>query len=416
MNNNSTFSSISLALLLNIGMATSALLPATIMAASAPAAEQAEPEKGPHGGRMLRDGEFALELAIFETGVPPEFRVWVTDDGKAVDPATVDLNIKLTRLGDGVDDINFVAQGELLRGDMQIFEPHSFVVTITAQHQGKSYRWQYDNFEGRTTIEQAVAEAMDIQTDIAGPATLHQTIPAYGTLALPAGAERTIAARFDGEITKLHVALGDTVKTGQTLLTIESNESLQPYQVKAPLAGVVTQQFAGNGEQTAGRALLTISDLSHYVAKLAVYPKDYQKVRPGSPVSLKVEGSDNTYSGSIAFVEPQVRDDQARIVWVMLPNSQNEFTAGSFVTAQIEVATIDVSLAVKRTGLQAFRDFTVVYAKVGEQYEVRMLELGRNDGEWIEVLGGLKPGTEYVSQNSFILKADIEKSGASHDH
>lgn len=416
MKNNNTFSSISLALLVNIGMATSAFLPATIIAASAPAAEQAEAEKGPHGGRMLRDGEFALELAIFETGVPPEFRVWVTDDGKAVDPATVDLNIKLTRLGDGVDDINFVAQGELLRGDMQIFEPHSFVVTITAQHQGKSYRWQYDNFEGRTTIEQAVAEAMDIQTDIAGPATLHQTIPAYGTLALPTGAERTIAARFDGEITKLHVALGDTVKTGQTLLTIESNESLQPYQVKAPLAGVVTQQFAGNGEQTAGRALLTISDLSHYVAKLAVYPKDYQKVRPGSPVSLKVEGSDNTYSGSIAFVEPQVRDDQARIVWVMLPNSQNEFTAGSFVTAQIEVATIDVPLAVKRTGLQAFRDFTVVYAKVGEQYEVRMLELGRNDGEWIEVLGGLKPGTEYVSQNSFILKADIEKSGASHDH
>ncbi|KKO45452.1 secretion protein HlyD [Arsukibacterium ikkense] len=416
MKNNSTFSSISLALLLNIGMATSAFLPATIMAASAPAAEQAEPEKGPHGGRMLRDNEFALELAIFETGVPPEFRVWVTDGGKAVDPTTVDLNIKLTRLGDGVDDINFVAQGDLLRGDMQIFEPHSFVVTITAKQQGKSYRWQYDNFEGRTTIEQAVAEAMDIQTDVAGPATLHQTIPAYGTLALPAGAERTIAARFDGEITKLHVALGDTVKTSQTLLTIESNESLQPYQVKAPLTGVVTQQFAGNGEQTAGRALLTISDLSHYVAKLAVYPNDYQKVRLGSPVNLKVEGLDNKYSGSIAFVEPQVRDDQARIVWVMLPNSQNEFTAGSFVTAQIEVATIDVPLAVKRTGLQAFRDFTVVYAKIGEQYEVRMLELGRNDGEWIEVLGGLKPGTEYVSQNSFILKADIEKSGASHDH
>ena len=112
----------------------------------------------------------------------------------------------------------------------------------------------------------------------------------------------------------------------------------------------------------------------------------------------------------------RIRDDQARIVWVMLPNSQNEFTVGSFVTARIEVATIDVRLAVKRTGLQAFRDFTVVYAKVGEQYEVRMLELGRHDGEWIEVLGGLKPGTEYVSQNSFILKADIEKSGASHDH
>ena len=45
-----------------------------------------------------------------------------------------------------------------------------------------------------------------------------------------------------------------------------------------------------------------------------------------------------------------------------------------------------------------------------------MLELGREGGEWIEVLGGLEPGTEYVTENSFILKADIEKSGASHDH
>ena len=75
----------------------------------------------------------------------------------------------------------------------------------------------------------------------------------------------------------------------------------------------------------------------------------------------------------------------------------------NFVKANIEVATIDVPLAVKRVGLQSFRDFTVVYAKVGKQYEVRMLELGRAGGEWIEVLGGLKAGTEYVADNSYIL-------------
>jgi cobalt-zinc-cadmium efflux system membrane fusion protein len=103
-------------------------------------------------------------------------------------------------------------------------------------------------------------------------------------------------------------------------------------------------------------------------------------------------------------------------VWINLPNEKGELTIGSFVRAQIEVATIDVPLAVKRVGLQGFRDFTVVYAKVGEQYEVRMLELGREGGEWVEVLGGLNPGTEYVTENSYILKADIEKSGASHDH
>ena len=75
-----------------------------------------------------------------------------------------------------------------------------------------------------------------------------------------------------------------------------------------------------------------------------------------------------------------------------------------------------VPLAVKRKGLQAFRDFTVVFAQVGEEYEVRMLELGREAGEWVEVLGGLDAGTRYVVANSYLIKADIEKSGASHDH
>ncbi len=38
------------------------------------------------------------------------------------------------------------------------------------------------------------------------------------------------------------------------------------------------------------------------------------------------------------------------------------------------------------------------------------------DAENVEVLGGLEPGTEYVTGNSYLIKADIEKSGASHDH
>ena len=97
-------------------------------------------------------------------------------------------------------------------------------------------------------------------------------------------------------------------------------------------------------------------------------------------------------------------------------NPYGSLAAGQKISAEIEVAAVPVELAVKRSGLQAFRDFTVVYAKVGEEYEVRMLELGQAAGEWIQVLGGLKPGTEYVTENSFIIKADIEKSGASHDH
>lgn len=393
-----------------------AMVPVTVSAASAPEAQAVEPEKGPHNGKLLRDGSFVLELALFERGVPPEYRVWITDDGEPVPPDAVDLNIQLMRLGGVVDDINFTVEGDYLRGDTVIYEPHSFVVTISARYQGEDHRWQYENFEGRTQIEDKVAQAMGIRTSTVGGATLHQSITAYGKLTLTPDGRRDIRARFDGEIKAIYVSLGDRVEKGQRLATIESNESLQRYDVKAPIDGVVSMRDLSEGEQTQGRRLMELVEPRALQAELAVYPKDWTRVSTGAPVELRLNGLGQTLHGRIAGFYPQVREDQARIFRVDFDDGEAALSEGLFVSAQIEVATIDVPLAVKRDALQTFRDFTVVYAKVGETYEVRMLDLGREGRVWVEVLGGIEPGTEYVTDNSYIIKADIEKSGASHDH
>lgn len=392
------------------------LLPSIATAVSAPGVQEAEPEKGPHRGRMLRDKDFAVELAIVETGVPPEFRVWVSVGNQPIAPTEVDVNVQLTRLGNAVDDISFKAEGDYLRGDRVIYEPHSFVVTLTAVYQGKTHNWTYDNLEGRTHIADKVAEAMGITTETAGGATLHQSIRTYGKLVLPPGAKRQIQARFDGAIKRMHVSLGDPVSKGQSLITIESNESLKTYQVIAPMDGTISQQFASSGEQTTGRTLLEITRTNTLLAELAVYPTDRNKVKTGAPVSLSLNGFNEPLTSTIKGSRIALRNDQAHLLLAQIDNSDGQLSEGLFVTGDIEVATIPVSLAVKRSGLQGFRDFTVVYAKVGEEYEVRMLELGREAGPWVEVLGGLESGTEYVTENSFIIKADIEKSGASHDH
>lgn len=396
--------------------AASALVPSSALAESTETTVEVEPEKGPHRGRMLRDGDFAIELSIFETGVPPEFRVWVTNEENPVPPEQVELNIKLIRLGEQIDDINFKAEGDYLRGDTVIYEPHSFVVSVAARYRGKTYTWEYDNFEGRTLIEEKVAEAMEIDTEFVGAAKLHKTIKVYGKLVLPANAKRRIQARFEGEIKQVHVALGDVVKKGQLLITIESNESLQSNQIKAPIAGVITEQKANTGEQSGQRVLLEITQSNKLLAELAVFPMDVASIRQSPPVTVMVNGHNATIDTAISGNRLGMRDDQARLFLADVDNSSGLLTEGMFVTALIEIETFEVPLAVKRVGLQAFRDFTVVYAKVGEQYEVRMLELGREAGEWVEVLSGIDAGTEYVTNNSYIIKADIEKSGASHDH
>ena len=379
-----------------------------------------EIEKGIHGGRLLSSGDFTLELAIFETGVPPEFRAWGSFKDQLLAPTDFELTITLTRLssieGGKVDSINFTPQGDALRGDMEIVEPHSFIVTINVVHKGTQHRWQYDNFEGRTKIETAVAKALEIETAIAGDVVLQETIDVFGQIKANTERVSQLKARFAGVIKTVKVSVGDTVRKGQTLATVESNESLNLYSIKAPISGVITQRYANPGEQTNDQVLFVITDTSTVWVDLSIFPGDINRVKVGTPVSIKLVNKALSVTGKIAVINVIAQANQSVTARVVIDNKHGEFLPGSYVKAKIKVAEHAVPLAVERVGLQAFRDFTVVYAQIGEQYEVRMLELGRQDDEWIEVHGGLEAGTRYVTKNSYVIKADIEKSGASHDH
>jgi cobalt-zinc-cadmium efflux system membrane fusion protein len=380
----------------------------------APGAEAVE--RGPNNGRLLSDGDFVVELAIFETGVPPEFRAWVTDAGRLLDPQDVDLGVTLTRLGNQIDEHRFRPQDDFLRGAGVVYEPHSFVVDIEASHDGRAHRWSYESFEGRTRIGPEMAEAFGIETAEAGPAVIAETLTLYGRIVPTADRVRAVSARFDGAIQSVAVSLGERVRQGQTLATIESNESLQSYAIAAPIAGVVTERAANAGEQANARRLFTIVDTSTVWADLAVFPGDRPRVSVGAMVTVTPATGGPQVEGAISDITVLADANQAVTARVELDNSGGALVPGTYVTASVQVAEHAVPLAVKRSGLQSFRDFTVVYAQVGDEYEVRMLDLGRQSGEWAEVLGGLRPGTRYVTENSYVLKADIEKSGASHDH
>jgi membrane fusion protein, heavy metal efflux system len=386
--------------------------PGSNTAAGAAAAD--EQEQGPNGGRLLRDGDFTVELAIFETGVPPEYRAWVTERGVPVEPAAVQLHVTLTRLG-SADEIAFRPRGDHLLGDQVIHEPHSFSVSVEALYGGRVHRWNYDSFEGRTRIGADVAEAFGLETSLAGPAVIEETATLYGRIVPNRERVRSISARFDGAIRSVAVSLGDVVAEGDTLATVESNESLQTYEITAPIAGVVTERSANSGEQTDGRRLFTLTDTSSVWAELAVFPSDRPRVHSGAKVRIETVG-DGDIDGEISRIDVMAGPNQAVSARVVLDNADGRLLPGTYVVADVTVAEHEVPLAVRRSALQTFRDFTVVYAQYGDEYEVRMLELGRQNAEWAEVLGGLEPGTRYVTENSYVLKADVEKSGAVHDH
>jgi cobalt-zinc-cadmium efflux system membrane fusion protein len=75
-----------------------------------------------------------------------------------------------------------------------------------------------------------------------------------------------------------------------------------------------------------------------------------------------------------------------------------------------------VPVAVAVDAVQEIRGWHAVFGRYGDFFEARPLALGRSDGRFVEVLEGLAAGEKYAAKNSFLIKADIGKSGASHDH
>ncbi len=66
--------------------------------------------------------------------------------------------------------------------------------------------------------------------------------------------------------------------------------------------------------------------------------------------------------------------------------------------------------------IQFVDDTRVVFVAEGKFFEVRPVDLGRGDGRFSEVLGGLQAGESYVAANSFVLKSELGKEGAEHGH
>jgi cobalt-zinc-cadmium efflux system membrane fusion protein len=381
------------------------------------AAKAGDHERGPHRGRLLRAGDLSVEITLFEDGVEPEFRVYAYRKDKPVDPRQVQLSVELTRLGGKVDRFSFAPQDDYLRGAGVVREPHSFDVTVRVTQGGRSHQWTYPSYEGRTTISAQAAQAGGVKTEIAGAADVAQLIDMAGRVEITPEGKGEVRAWYPGRVMALRGELGTQVRKGQLLARVESSESLQTYSIFAPISGVIVEKNLNVGDVAGERAIFVIADPTKLHAEFFVYPRDAEKVRVGQPVEVRSLSGDTRLMARVEAVLPTADlASQTLLAHVHLPEGSEAFRPGMGVEGAFQVASSHVPLAVRTKALQRFRDFTVVFAKVGDTYEVRMLELGRQTPEWTEVLGGLEPGTEYVADGAFLIRADIEKSGASHDH
>ena len=445
-----------------------------------------EAVKGPHGGKLFTQDGYGVEVTIFEQNVPPEFRIYTYQNGKALEPADSIISIELARLGAQPQLFKFVQENDYLKGDAVVEEPHSFKVNITAKHNNKSYQFAYSQVEARVQISDKQLLLNSIEVLTAGPAKIKTVLNLQGEVKLNADKSVQIVPRVAGIVESVSANAGDKVRKGQVLASISSqaiaeirsdllaaqkrvslarstymrekqlweekisaqqdylqaqndlqtaeieasriqqklgaigapSQGQTRYDIRSPIDGVVTNKQISQGQVISEvDSIFEVADLSTVWVEMTIYAKDVNAVKTGQKVTVKASAFEAQSLGTISYVSALVgAQSRAAMARVVLNNPNRTWLPGLPVNIELTSDEVTVPLAVSVEGLQTLRDWTVVFGRYGEYFEARPLELGRRDNQYVEVLKGLSIGDKYAAGNSFLIKADIGKAGATHDH
>ncbi|GLZ88152.1 resistance-nodulation-cell division divalent metal cation efflux membrane fusion protein CzcB [Metapseudomonas resinovorans] len=447
------------------------------------------PIEGPRGGKLFVDGQYALELAIVEQGVEPQFRAYASFDGKPLQPAQFQVQVSLERLGQPVEDFKFVPENDYLKSDAVVAEPHSFKVRIASIHGGRNYQFEYEQEEGRVRMTDSQLAGAGVELSRAGPARIGSAIQLLGEVRYNGDRTVQVIPRLSGVVEAVTANAGDRVRKGQVLAVISSQTladqrgelltaqkrlalaqstferekklwaerisaeqdylqasttlqeaqiaaqsarqklatlggasgtggDLTRFEVRAPIDGMVTAKQISVGETLKEDSpIFTISDLTTVWVEAPVAAKDLGAIGSGQKVTVSANAFAAEVEGNITYVSAlvgqQSRSATARIV---VDNPKGIWRPGLPVTVAVLASESVVPVAVRVDALQEMRSSQVVFIRYGELFEARPLKLGRSDGVFVEVLRGLTAGEQYAAQNSFVIKAELGKAGAGHDH
>ncbi len=190
------------------------------------------------------------------------------------------------------------------------------------------------------------------------------------------------------------------------------------YELRSPIHGTIISKHIAAGESLAADAdAFLIADLSQVWAEMMIPESQLESVRLGQRVEVISQTGKYSTGGIVSHLGATV-DESSRTAesHAEVLNSQRIWKPGMFVTVQLQSNPYRVPLAVPAAAIQALEGEDVVFVRDGEALQAVPVELGRRSQNWVEVREGLEAGMAYVSSNSFLLKAEIEKSTASHSH
>ncbi len=318
-------------------------------------------------------------------------------------------------LGSAVTSNNALAGNEQNKTD-QHGEGHTDKHTEEKVHGHNDERSSEDDHnetEGHIEISVTDGQKAGIINATASAGQIKKMVTVYGRSVINPKAISQVSARFPGLITKLTVNVGDFVNAGENIAQVESSDSLKRYNITAPISGVVTQRHANPGELANHQPLVTLENHDRLWVEYKIFPSQRQAIEKDQQVIIS-STSANTQSNIMHLMAN--KNQPFMTARVLLDNSNGLWAPGQMLTGKVVTNQVDVDLVVDNRAFQEIEGKNVIFVTNKGGYETRELQIGQTDGRFSQVISGLAAGDKYALINSYLLKADLGKAGASHAH
>ncbi|EPN4997877.1 efflux RND transporter periplasmic adaptor subunit [Vibrio alginolyticus] len=313
---------------------------------------------------------------------------------------------------------------------------------------------------GTVTIDPSVENNLGVKT---ANATLQQLSPRIETVGYIAFDESLLwqtNVRVAGWVEKLYInAVGEKVKKGDVLFTLYSPELVkaqeellnayrtgrkglvkgaterlvtlgvdraqiksitrsgkasQTIEIKAPADGVIASlNVREGGYLSPAQAVISAGPLDNVWVDAEVFERQAHWMKAGSQATMTLDAiPGNEWQGVVDYVYP-ILDPKTRTLRVRLkfPNPDGALKPNMFANIALQPVTDDAVLTIPKSSVIRSGGMTrVVLAEGDGKYRSTRIEVGREAGEQIEVLQGLKQGDKIVTSSHFMLDSESSQS------
>ncbi len=223
------------------------------------------------------------------------------------------------------------------------------------------------------------------------------------------------ASGVDNAERRLHL-LGLTQEQVERVAT-EPDTDVARYELTAPIGGRIVAKHITPGERVGPDvAVYTIADLSTVWLNISIYSQYAGIIQEGQHVTVHV--GDRTASGVVDYISAIVSEASRTVAArVVLENTDGWWKPGVFVTVRVETDKSHAERIVPLDAIQTYEGSPVVFVQDADGIEPVKVRLGRKNDVSVELLGDdVAIGTPIVVANSFLMKAELGKGSAGHDH